>query len=41
MYPILEAERQFKSGVLRGYLAYDGNIAIRWCNANVRLKVGQ
>jgi GNAT superfamily N-acetyltransferase len=28
------AERQIEAGILRGYLAYDGNKAIGWCNAN-------
>lgn len=28
------AEQQIKSGILRGYLAFDGDVAIGWCNAN-------
>ena len=28
------AEQQIKSGLLRGYLAFDGAIAIGWCNCN-------
>jgi len=31
-----EAERQIESGILRGYLAYDGDLSIGWCNANDR-----
>ena len=28
------AERQIKLGALQGYLAYDGSLAIGWCNCN-------
>lgn len=28
------AGRQIESGLLRGYLAFDGGVAIGWCNAN-------
>lgn len=28
------AEQQINSGALRGYLAFDGGVAIGWCNAN-------
>jgi GNAT superfamily N-acetyltransferase len=28
------AKRQIKSGILRGYLAFDDGVAIGWCNAN-------
>lgn len=30
------AERQIESGVLRGYLAFDGGIAVGWCNCNAK-----
>jgi RimJ/RimL family protein N-acetyltransferase len=30
------AAKQIASGALRGYLAYDGDISIGWCNANDR-----
>lgn len=30
------AESLIKAGTLRGYLAYEGNLAIGWCNANDR-----
>lgn len=33
-----EAERQIKSGILRGYLAFDDGVAIGWCNANDRAR---
>ena len=28
------AEQQIESGILRGYLAFDDDVAIGWCNAN-------
>lgn len=28
------AQQQIESGILRGYLAFDDNVAIGWCNAN-------
>jgi GNAT superfamily N-acetyltransferase len=28
------AEHQIEAGILRGYLAFDNNVAIGWCNAN-------
>lgn len=30
------SERLIDSGIMQGYLAYDGDIAIGWCNANDR-----
>ena len=30
------AERQIKTGVLRGYLTFDNGVSIGWCNANDR-----
>ena len=30
------AEILIRKGILRGYLAYEGNLAIGWCNANDR-----
>ena len=31
------ADRMVRSGTIRGYLAYDGETAVGWCNANDRL----
>lgn len=31
------AERMVKDGSIRGYLAFDGGIAVGWCNANDRM----
>lgn len=32
------AERLINSGIMQGYLAYDGNLAVGWCNAGDKSK---